>query len=261
MNEYERCRRLWSVWQRSAPHEILSRLDNYHMMEAYHATKMEFPELPFNAVTQLWNSSKLSTYSGSILAVLAFHNFRVQAKLSDVCLEGDVLLSADLVSGIHHALSCGLFTPHQYVDLEERPGEFKQSDEVTGVFDVGTSPEEVEGLLEEMILEMDTISDKNDTLVAGAYLHARLLFLRPFNLVNTSTAIAVMNYWLRLEGHPPVVIPSAEIKQYRSYLETFDLHEDIEPLVVFFSEKISEFWGPQMRGKETSDRPRFTLRM
>ena len=72
------------------------------MMEAYHATKMEFPELPFNTVTQLWNNSKLGMYSGPILAVLALHNFRVQARLSDVCLEGEVPLSADLEIGRAH---------------------------------------------------------------------------------------------------------------------------------------------------------------
>lgn len=261
MTEYERCAHLWKRWCHSAPHEIEMRLDNYHMLEAFHATKIEYPELPFNVVTGLWQFGKLSNYSGSLCPLIALGNFKVEARLADLCVNQEIGLSIDVVSGIHHALSCGVFTGEQYVDNEERPGEFKRADQVSGVFDTGTTPEEIEEQLNSLVEEMPGITDKNDTLVAGTYLHAQLLFLRPFTLLNTAMAIATMNYWLRLEGHPPVVIPSGELQKYRACLEQFDIHGDIEPLAYYFSEKVAEFWGPQMRNSNTEIKPKFQLRM
>lgn len=236
-------------------------MDNYHMVEGYHSTKMEYPELPFNVATSIWRDGRVSTYTGALYPVIALNNFRVQARLIDLCVEQEIALSTDLISGVHHALSCGLYTPEQYVDREERPGEFKNADSVSGFYDAGTSPGETEDILNDLVEEMPNIRDKNDILVAGAYLHARLLFLRPFAIFNTATSIAIMNYWLRLEGHPPVVIPSGEISQYRGYLEEFDVKEDIEPLVYYLSEKVAEFWGPQMKGSNDTGRPRFTLKV
>lgn len=261
MNEYERCLRLWNMWRTGAPHEIEMRLDNYHMLEAFHASKLEYPDLPFNQVTSLWSTGRVSGFTGNLYGLVALSNFKVQAKLADLCIEQSLELSSELIAGLQHALSCGLFSAEQYVDREERPGEFKQLDSVNGLFDAGTSPEEIEETLDSLIAEMPRIADRNDTLVAGTYLHARLLFLRPFTVMNNATAIATMNYWLRLAGHPPVVIPSGEVLQYREYLEKFDVEGDIEPLAYYFSEKVAEFWGPQMKNSNEEQKPRFTLRM
>lgn len=260
MTEYERCAQIWEYWRKSAPQEIESRLDNYHMLEAFHATKLEYSSLPFNVVQGIWHDGKIDAYAGAIQPLIALSNFHVQARLADLCIEQEIPLSTEVVSGLHHALSCGLFSPEQYVDHEERPGEFKHLDSVSGVFDVGTAPEEIEELIAELLDEMPSIARKNDTLVAATYLHARLLFLKPFIVMNNALAVATMNYWLRLEGHPPVVIPSAEITQYRKHLETFDLQDDLEPLAYYFSLKVAEFWGPQM-GTSGGVKPRFTLRI
>lgn len=260
MTGYERCVQIWNHWRRSAPQEIETRLDAYHMFEAFHATKLEYPSLPFTSAQDIWQSGKVDAYAGSIYPLIALSNFRVQARLADLCISQDIPLSADVISGLHHALSCGLFTPEQYVDEEERPGEFKQLDSVTGIYDVGTAPDEIEEQLVELLGEMPNITDKNDTLVAATYLHARLLFLKPFILMNNALAIAAMNYWLRLEGHPPVVIPSGEVSIYRRNVEIFDLDDDIEPLAYYFSEKIAEYWEPQMNASKAMPKSRFSLR-
>lgn len=79
--------------------------------------------------------------------------------------------------------------------------------------------------------------------------------------MNNSLAVAAMNYWLRLEGHPPVVIPSAEVSTYHQNLEAFDIEGDIEPLAYYFSEKVVEFWGPQMGGTRKAPKSRFSLKI
>lgn len=176
MTEYERYAQIWKHWRISAPQEIKSRLDNYHMIEAFHTIRLEDLKVPFNAAQTLWQTGSIEAYSGSVYPLTALSNFRVQAHLADLCVQQEIQLSTEVISGLHHALSCGLFTPEQYVDNEERPGEFKRIDSVSSIFDVGTAPDEIEEQLEALLEEMPSIADKNDTLVAATYLHARLLF-------------------------------------------------------------------------------------
>ena len=246
MEEYERCCRIWKNWSRSAPQEITSRLGHYYMLQAYHSTKIEYPELSFNTVSAVWSEGKLAAYTGNIYPVIALNNHRVAYALVDACMKGNESLSVDLICGIQHALSCGLYTPQDYVLKEDRPGEFKQSDSVSGVWDAGASPEEIEEVLMKLVGEMPYIADRNDTLVAAAYLHARIIFIRPFAVSNGETARMICNYWLRQQGHPPVLFQSGDIQRYKKCLEEFDIHEDIEPLALFMSEKVVEFWKPQM---------------
>lgn len=262
MNEYERCLRIWGNWARSAPQEIESRLAHYHRSQAYHTIKIEYPELALNTATAMWDSGRMVNYTGPIQPVLAVSNYRIASAMAEACLESKEVLSVDLICGLQHALSCGLYDTQMYVYQEDRPGEFKQADSVNGLIDVGAGPEETEDALHELIESMPRIADLNDTLVAATYLHARVMFLKPFAVMNGVISRMVMNYWLRTQNYPPVLIPSGEAARYRKCLEVFDVQEDIEPLALFMSEKIADFWGAQMSQKEETKRnPVFTLRM
>lgn len=261
MEEYERCVRIWKNWVRSAPEEITNRLPNFQKMQSFHSTKLEYPDVAFNTAAPVWDTSRLVGYTGSVHGAIALHNHKVAHALLDRCLEDGIPLSVDLICGVQHALSCGLYDVRLYVHHEDRPGEFKQADQVEGLVDVGASPEEIEDTLEMLVDEMPRIADMNDTLVAAAYLQARLLFLRPFALANGPTSRLVMNYWLQMQKHPPVMIPSSESRAYREALESFDVREDIEPLTLFLCDQVVGFWSDQMTAKEQGKKkPGITLR-
>lgn len=262
MNEYERCLHIWRNWVRSAPQEIEERLPHYQAMQTYHSVKLEYPGLNFTQAKQVWDGARLTAYTGELYPAIAVSNHRVAYRLKEACLHDKEPLSVELICGFQHALSCGLYTPEAYVDHEDRPGDFKQADQVSGVIDVGASPEETEQALNELVNEMPRITDMNDTLVAAAYLHARIRFLRPFAVANGITSRFVTNYWLRLQGYPPVLIQSTDAVAYQKCLEAFDVREDIEPLALFMCEQIAGFWGGQMSAKdEARTKPLFTLHL
>lgn len=261
MTEYERCLRIWQSWEHSAPEEIQARLPRYQMLHAYHSVKLENPQFSFNCVASVWEGAKVSQYTGDLYQLIALNNHRVAFALADACLRDKEPLSVELLCGLQHALSCGLYTPTAYVEHEDRPGELKHSDQVIGLIDVGASPDDIEDMLEQLVNEMPRVSQLNDPLVSAAYLHARLVFLKPFAVANEMVSRLVLSYWLMLNGHPPVLIPGEEATAYRQALEAFDVREDIEPLALFFSDKIVEYWDSQMSApSQPKSKPLFTLR-
>lgn len=261
VEEYERCLRIWKNWSRSAPEEITLRLGHYQFNQAYHSVRLEYTDLPFNVANQLWETSKVAGFTGSIYSAIALNNHKIASTLAEECLRDGEPLSVELICGLQHALSCGLYDTQAYVYHEDRPGEYKNADQVDGLIDVGADPDEIEETIENLVQEMPHIADMNDTLVAGAYLHSRLLFLRPFAIANGPVSRLVMNYWLRTQGHPPIVIPCVEAARYKQCLEQFDVQEDIEPLALFLCDQVIGFWKDQMTAKEERpNNPAFKLR-
>ena len=262
MEEYERCLRIWKNWSRSAPQEIEMRLAHYQFNQAYHSVRIDYPDLPFSLANPIWESSRLVGFTGSIFSAIAMHNHKIATELAEHCQRDGEDLSVDLICGFQHALACGLYNVKSYVTDEDRPGEFKNTDTVDGLIDVGASPEDIEETLTELVDDMPRIADMNDTLVAAAYLHARLIFLRPFAVANGLVSRLVMNYWLRMQGHPPIVVHSTEATRYKKCLEEFDVREDIEPLALFLCEQLTEFWGNQMTAQEEAPKKTgFKLRL
>ncbi len=262
MTEYERCLQIWKNWEYSAPQEIQSRLRHYQMLHAYHAVKVSYPSLNFSCVPALWEGSKLTGYTGELYPLIALNNHKVAFALAEECLKDRESISVELICGFQHALSCGLYTPEAYVEFEDRPGELKHVDQVVGLIDVGASPEDIEEMLQELVDEIPHVADMNDTLVAAAYMQARIIFLKPFTIANEEVSRMVTNYWLRLQGHPPVVIPEDVAGSYRKCLEAFDIQENIEPLALFMCDQVAKYWSNQMAPSEPSkSKPLFTLKL
>lgn len=246
MQEYRQCCKLWRNWYEQAPAEIKERLPAFEAMSSYHSVKMEYDDLNYLAATKLWESSVVSGYNGDVNAVIALNNHKVALSLCSECLKGGEELSVDLLCGMQHALSCGLYTPEEYTLREERPGEFRQTAGAVSIIAVEDPAAEVEGAVAALINEMPKVAEANEPIVAAAYLHARLMEIRPFALANGFVSRLVTNYWLLSVGHPPLFIPSSEVSRYQLCLEQFDFHEDIEPLVRLFTEQVVAYWGPQI---------------
>ena len=115
---------------------------------------------------------------------------------------------------------------------QERPGQFKKHDYVTGRNEVGLPPEEVESGLSELVTELNTYNGK-DILKATTYFHLRFEHIHPFADGNGRVGRTLMNYYLLINGEPPVIIYDEDKKKYYNALEAYDTKEDIEPLMRF----------------------------
>ncbi|MBE3554368.1 MAG: Fic family protein, partial [Thermicanus sp.] len=150
-------------------------------------------------------------------------------------------LSVELVKEIHKVLTGGTYDERRYIINEERPGEFKKHDYVTGVHEVGSSAENVENDLAELIAEVNAYEGK-DVLKAATYLHARFEFIHPFADGNGRVGRTLMNYYLMTHNHPPLIVYDEDKRFYYECLQKYDETEELTPLYEFFKYETEKTW-------------------
>lgn len=154
-------------------------------------------------------------------------------------------LSLDLIRAVHRVLTEGTSDERRYIKNGERPGEFKKHDYVTGRNEVGSPPDEVEADLTELIDEVNSIGQKAP-LKAGAYFHARFENIHPFADGNGRVGRTLLNYWLMINGCPPMIIYEEDRRTYYEALQASDEQEELDLLTDFFEEQTVKTWARSM---------------
>ena len=135
----------------------------------------------------------------------------------------------ELVKETHKILTGGTDDERRYIENEERPGEFKKHDYVPGVHEVGSSAENVESELRDLISEVNEYGGGKDVLKASTYLNARFENIHPFADGNGRVGRALMNYYLMIHNHPPLIVYDEDKRMYFECLQKYD--EDDEDFV------------------------------
>ena len=226
MGLYEKAVALWRSWQVRSVADIDLRLDSFRVLFAYHSGRIENPEVTYHDTREIFENGRVVGYTGSPRTI-----FEQQNQLSTV----------ELVREIHRLLTSGTYDERRYLENGERPGEFKKHDYVTGVNEVGSSPEQVEEDLEELLEEV-TQNGGVSPLKAGAYLHARFEYIHPFADGNGRVGRTLLNYWLMLNDHPPLIVYDEDKQDYYKALQQYDEEEVLEPLVTFFQQETVQTW-------------------
>ena len=135
----------------------------------------------------------------------------------------------------------GTYDERRYVANGERPGEFKKHDYVTGLHEVGAAAEDVETELRELLGEVNGYSGK-DMLKAASYFHARFENIHPFADGNGRAGRTLLNYYLMINGHPPLIVYEEDKKLYYECLNAYDEKEELRPLTEFFRYETEKTW-------------------
>ena len=97
--------------------------------------------------------------------------------------------------------------------------------------------------MEELLDELQDVDNKN-ALMAAAYFHAKFENIHPFADGNGRTGRLLMNYFLILHEHPPIIIHEQDRKSYYAALEAFDRKQEIAPLVSYLQQQLEKTWTP-----------------
>lgn len=89
--------------------------------------------------------------------------------------------------------------------------------------------------------DIANIEDKN-ALIAAAYFHAKFENIHPFSDGNGRTGRLLMNYFLLMHNHPPIVIHEEDRKAYYKALESFDEDIEIKEMVSFLTAQVEKTW-------------------
>ena len=241
MGTYEGIVELWKKWNVSTPADIDLRLDSFRILFAYNSGKIENDEITYNDTREIFKNGQVLNYSGSPRAIFETQNQRLCYEFLKPKLAAREPLSVQLIKNIHEVLTSGTYDERRYIAQGERPGEFKKHDYVTGIAEVGSPPEDVENDIGELINEIINFKG-TETLRAATYLHARFEHIHPFADGNGRAGRTLMNYFLMLHNHPPIIIYDEDKHSYYDALASYDMQEEIAPLSDFLKTQTEKTW-------------------
>jgi len=223
---------MWRGFRVEAQADIDLRLHHFSELFAYHSGKIENDEITWHDTHEIFANGRVLNFTGSPRALFEQRNQKLCYELLKDKLAAKEPLSLGLILEIHRVLTEGTYDERRYIALGERPGAFKKHDYVTGRAEVGSLPENVEADLADLLAELAELPP-GDILTAGAYLHARFEFIHPFADGNGRVGRTLLNYFLMLQDHPPIVIHDEDKAAYYAALERYDVSEDLRPMEEF----------------------------
>ncbi|MDD4565849.1 MAG: Fic family protein [Eubacteriales bacterium] len=241
MRQYETIIKNWNRKVKSEK-KIFQYMENFKLIFSYHSGRMENPEITFDDTRGIFENGKVIAYTGDIKTLWEIQNLKDCVDLILESVAERRRIDIDLIKKFHFALTKYTYDERRYIDNEERPGEFKKHDYITGINEVGAAPEEVEQELLELTDEIQNDYPLNNVITVGAYFHLKFENIHPFADGNGRTGRALLNYFLILNGHPPVCIYDEDKRQYIEALRIYDTNVDISPMEEFLKDQVEKTW-------------------
>jgi len=238
---YSQAIKLWQSYKIASVKDLEKYLDNFRILFAFHSSKIENEEITYQDTREIFENGKVVNYTGSPRTLFEQQNQKLCYELLKDKIVKKEPLTIELVKEIHKALTGGTYDERRYIGNEERPGEFKKHDYVTGVYEVGSATDDVE---KDIISLLEEVNEYNgqDVLIAAAYLHARFEYIHPFADGNGRVGRTLMNYYLMTHNHPPLIVYNEDKRIYYECLQKYDETEELNPLYKFFKYETEKTW-------------------
>ncbi len=240
---YENTLKLWRTFDVKTADDLDYALQSFRVLFAYHSGKIENQDIDYHDTREIFENGKVLNYTGDPRTLFEQQNQKVCYDFLKDKIIAKEPLTLPLILEIHEALTAGTYDEKRYIERGERPGAFKKHDYVTGIHEVGYPPEEVEGALTKLLSEISGPEAPIDPLMTAAYFHVRFEYIHPFADGNGRVGRTLMNYFLMINGHPPLIIYDEDKKDYYSALERYDTDEEIAPLREFIKAETVKTWN------------------
>ncbi len=223
--------------------ELKAELIDFKILFAYNSNVIENPETSFHTTREIFEEQEISNFSGNLRTLFEIINQKeCYEYLLDKIVEKEPL-SVELIKAIHYKLTKGTYDEIRYNEKNERPGEFKKHDYVTGRNQVGSNPEDVEKDLNDLIDEVNSIHGENmDYYTVAAYFHANFESIHPFADGNGRVGRTLVNYYLLINNKKPLVVYNEDKNIYYDCLEKYDEEENLDPLIKFLKYEQQKTW-------------------
>jgi len=241
MSKYDDTVNLWQKWRVKTEADIDRRLDSFRILFAYNSGKIENEAITYNDTREIFENGRVFNYSGLPRTLFELSNQKICYAFLKPKIAAKEPLTIALIKETHSALTGGTYDERRYVEQDERPGEFKKHDYVTGIAEVGSLPEDVEDDLSDLLSEI--VSYRGDEILkAAAYFHARFEYIHPFADGNGRVGRTLLNYFLMIRDHPPLIIYDEEKALYYNALAAYDASEDLAPMMAFLRQQAERTW-------------------
>lgn len=248
MTPYEKALALWRGKRITTAAELAEALNGHSIAFAYHSGKIENAQITYNDTREIFEHDGVTSYTGDLRTLFEIRNAKDANELFLEAFEEKRPFTVDLLKEFQKRLTQNTYDTRRW-QLGERPGKFKRHDYVTGRNEIGAAPEDVEEEVAELLTELQEV-EAEKILTAAAYFHAKLENIHPFADGNGRTGRLMMDYFLVLHGHPPIIIHEEDRKAYYTALEVWDTDQQLEPLIAFLKEQTAKTWAKQVERAE-----------
>lgn len=246
---------MWQSFEINSSADLDKYLHNFRILFAFHSGKIENEEITYFDTREIFENGKVVGFTGHPRAIMEQHNQKMCYEFLKEKIIKREPLSVELVKETHRILTAGTYDEHRYIANQERPGEFKKHDYVTGIYQVGSPAGQVEKELDELIDEVNAYKGK-DILMAATYFHAKFEYIHPFADGNGRVGRTLLNYYLMINHHPPLIIYDEDKRLYYECLQKYDETEELMPLYRFFQYEIEKTWAGALEHAQGEGRNR-----
>jgi Fic family protein len=239
---YEKILEKWKSYNISNECGIDKYLHSFRILFAYNSGKIENGEIEYHDTREIFENGKVCSFTGNVRTLFEQQNQKDCYEILKHKIISKEKLSVDLIKQIHFELCKGTYDERRYIENGEKLGEFKKHDYVVGITEVGSDAEDVERDLTELTDEINGYYGDN-ILKAAAYFHANFENIHPFADGNGRVGRTLLNYFLMVNNHPPVIIYDEDKNIYYEALTIFDKKLIIEDLYTFLKDECVKTWS------------------
>lgn len=118
-------------------------LKDFRILFSYHSGVVENTNIKYLDVKEIFDSRRVNNYTGGLFTLHEIDNLRISFDYMFIKAIDKESLTEELIKKFHKLLTSGTYDERRYVVNEERPGEYKKHDYVTGKNEVGSLPVDV----------------------------------------------------------------------------------------------------------------------
>lgn len=242
--QYKKAVKLWQQKNITTDAELAEALNGHSITFAYNSGKIENENITYHDTREIFEHDGVTAYTGDLRTLFEIRNAKDANELFLTSFNIKRPLNEAFLLEMQACLTKNTYDTRRW-QLGERPGEYKHHDYVTGKNEIGAAPEDVHEEISELLEELQDIQDKN-AFVAAAYFHAKFENIHPFADGNGRTGRLIMNYFLVMHNHPPVIIHQEDRKEYYAALEAWDSEQKLDLLRNFLKQQTEKTWEKQI---------------
>ncbi len=234
----------WQKRKIDSPEKLKTVLDSFSILFAYNSGKIENSEITYHDTREIFENGKVINFTGDLRTLYEITNQKHCFELLIDKIIAKEPISEEFIKKIHKLLTKGTYDERRYLVNEERPGEYKKHDYVTGRNEVGSSATDVQLDIQNLVEEVTSVSksDTESVIKIASYFHNVIEEVHPFADGNGRLGRTLTNYILMINNLPPLIVYDEDKKYYYAALEKFDEEDDLSPMIEFFKYEMEKTW-------------------
>ena len=162
--------------------KLSTMLDSFQILFAYNSGVIENKEITYHDIRKIFANGKVIDFTGNLRTLYEITNQKDCAEYLINKIINKEPLSVKFIKKIHKLLTKGTYDEVRYNKNLECPGEFKKHDYVTGRNEVGSSGNNVNTDMQQLVEEIKSVkkTDSENIIKIASYFHNVLEQIHPF---------------------------------------------------------------------------------